>query len=188
MKYFLSLSFLALILLGAFISCSEKEEEPEATVVEEVEPVHPTTNLIRRKIELEEKLKAIIANTDLSGHQELKEAQANAREADQHFMTVQRQHPKLQKLFKKAAGWDGRSSSNNPNQKAKIASMMRDINLQIAEISTTLPELQSAKAAQAAARLKIHTTRRELAGKIPAAKEILVELDDIVSQLEAQRP
>ncbi|MDB4754630.1 hypothetical protein OAF84_05050 [Akkermansiaceae bacterium] len=66
--------------------------------------------------------------------------------------------------------------------------MMQEINTEIFKISSTLPELQSARNAQAQARKAIHNTRRQLADKIPRAKAILEELSEIDTKLAAQRP
>lgn len=66
--------------------------------------------------------------------------------------------------------------------------MMQEINTEIFKISSTLPELQAARNAQAQARKAIHNTRRQLADKIPRAKAILEELSEIDTKLAAQRP
>ena len=141
---------------------------------------------MRRKVGLEKQLESIIAKTDLSGQTQMKEAEAKAREADKHFLTVQRQHPKLQKLFKKASKVSGRYSHTDSTQTAKMAAMMQEINTEIYKISSTLPELQAARTEQVKAREAIHNTRRQLADKIPLAKEILEELSEIDTKLAAQ--
>jgi|GEM_PF-4780644 len=181
---------LALVVLGTTISCKKtKEEEPHSSSsATQEKQAHPAIDLMRRKVGLEKQLESIIAKADLSGQTQMKEAEAKAREADQHFLTVQRQHPKLQKLFKKASKVSGRYSPTDSTQNAKIAAMMQEINTEIYKISSTLPELQAARTAQVKARKEIHSTRRQLADKIPLAKEILEELSEIDTKLAAQRP
>ncbi|MDG2323617.1 MAG: hypothetical protein P8M08_08865 [Akkermansiaceae bacterium] len=187
--FFISFA-LALIVLGTAISCKEtKEEEPNSSSsATQEKKAHPAIDLVRRKVGLEKQLESIIAKADLSGQTQIKEAEAKAREADQHFFTVRSQHPKLQKLLKKAAKLRGRYSPTNSAQNAKTTTMMLEINTEIFKISSTLPELQAARNAQAQARKAIHNTRRQLADKIPRAKAILEELSEIDTKLAAQRP
>jgi hypothetical protein len=172
------------------ISCKNiKEEEPDSSSsATQGKKAHPAIDLVRRKVGLEKQLESIIAKADLSGQTQIKEAEAKAREADQHFLAVQNQHPQLQKLLKKAARLRGRYSPTNSAQNAKTTTMMLEINTEISKISSTLPELQAAKNAQAQARKAIHNTRRQLADKIPRAKAILEELSEIDTKLAAQRP
>ncbi|HBE97351.1 MAG TPA: hypothetical protein DDW68_09290 [Verrucomicrobiales bacterium] len=181
---------LAFVVLGTTISCKKtKEKEPDSSSsATQEKQAHPAIDLMRRKVGLEKKLESIIAKADLSGQTQMKEAEAEAREADQHFLTIQRQHPKLQKLFKKATKVRGRYSPTDSTQNAKMAAMMQEINTEIYKISSTLPELQAARTAQAKARKAIHNTRRQLADKIPLAKEILEELSEIDTKLATQRP
>ena len=181
---------LALVVLGTMISCKNiKEEEPDSSSsATQGKKAHPAIDLVRRKVGLEKQLESIIAKADLSGQTQIKEAEAKAREADQHFLAVQNQHPQLQKLLKKAARLRGRYSPTNSAQNAKTTAMMQEINTEISKISSTLPELQAAKNAQAQARKAIHNTRRQLADKIPRAKAILEELSEIDTKLAAQRP
>lgn len=185
-----ALLFLSLLLIGAFFSCSEKEdkETEDTSAPDTTKSSHPAVGMIRKKIELENQLEAIISKANLSGSKELKEVEEAAKEADLHFYSVQRHHPKLQKLYKKAAGWQGRRSSNNPSQKAKAAAMMKEIHTEITKVSATLPEVQTARSAQVAARQNIHTKKRELARDLPEAKAILAELAEIDAQLVAQQP
>lgn len=187
--FFISFA-LTLVVLGTAISCKdtkEKEPDPSSSAAQE-KKAHPAIDLVRRKVGLEKQLESIIAKADLSGQTQIKEAEAKAREADQHFLAVQSQHPKLQKLLKKAARLRGRYSPTNSAQNAKTTTMMLEINTEISKISSTLPELQAAKNAQAQARKAIHNTRRQLADKIPRAKAILEELSEIDTKLAAQRP
>ena len=181
---------LAFVFLGTLISCndSKEEETDNSDSVTTEKPKHPSIDLMHRKVDLDKQLETIIAKADLSGQTELKEAKAKAREADLNFMTVRNQHPKLQKLLKKASSWNGLQSFNNKAQNAKAAAMMNQINAEITKISATLPEIQAAKAAQEQARKGIHTTRRQLADKIPEAKAILEELNEITTKLAAERP
>ena len=181
---------LALVALGTMISCKNiKEEEPDSSSsATQGKKAHPAIDLVRRKVGLEKQLESIIAKADLSGQTQIKEAEAKAREADQHFLAVQNQHPQLQKLLKKAARLRGRYSPTNSAQNAKTTAMMQEINTEIFKISSTLPELQAARNAQAQARKAIHNTRRQLADKIPQAKAILEELSEIDTKLAAQRP
>ncbi len=181
---------LALVVLGTMISCKNiKEEEPDSTSsATQGKKAHPAIDLVRRKVGLEKQLESIIAKADLSGQTQIKEAEAKAREAGQHFLAVQNQHPQLQKLLKKAARLRGRYSPTNSAQNAKTTTMMLEINTEISKISSTLPELQAARNAQAQARKAIHNTRRQLADKIPQAKAILEELSEIDTKLAAQRP
>ncbi len=181
---------LALVALGTMISCKNiKEEEPDSSSsATQGKKAHPAIDLVRRKVGLEKQLESIIAKADLSGQTQIKEAEAKAREADQHFLAVQNQHPQLQKLLKKAARLRGRYSPTNSAQNAKTTTMMLEINTEISKISSTLPELQAARNAQAQARKAIHNTRRQLADKIPRAKAILEELSEIDTKLAAQRP
>ncbi|MDA8965070.1 hypothetical protein N9H09_02730 [bacterium] len=187
--FFISFA-LALVVLGTAISCKDtKEEGPDSSSsATQEKKAHPAIDLVRRKVGLEKQLESIIAKADLSGQTQIKEAEAKAREADQHFLTVRSQHPKLQKLLKKAARLRGRYSPTNSAQNAKTTTMMQEINTEIFKISSTLPELQAAKNAQAQARKAIHNTRRQLADKIPRAKAILEELSEIDTKLAAQRP
>ena len=187
--FFISFT-LTLVVLGTMISCKDiKEEEPDSSSsATQGKKAHPAIDLVRRKVGLEKQLESIIAKADLSGQTQIKEAEAKAREADQHFLAVQSQHPKLQKLLKKAARLRGRYSPTNSAQNAKTTTMMQEINTEIFKISSTLPELQSARNAQAQARKAIHNTRRQLADKIPRAKAILEELSEIDTKLAAQRP
>lgn len=187
--FFISFA-LALVVLGTAISCKDtKEEEPDSpSSATQEKKAHPAIDLVRRKVGLEKQLESIIAKADLSGQTQIKEAEDKAREADQHFLAVQSQHPKLQKLLKKAARLRGRYSPTNSTQNAKTATMMLEINTEISKISSTLPELQAARNAQAQARKAIHNTRRQLADKIPRAKAILEELSEIDTKLAAQRP
>ena len=187
--FFISFA-LALVVLGTAISCKDtKEEEPDSSSsATQEKKAHPAIDLVRRKVGLEKQLESIIAKADLSGQTQIKEAEAKAREADQHFLTVRSQHPKLQKLLKKAAKLRGRYSPTNSAQNAKTTTMMLEINTEIFKISSTLPELQAARNAQAQARKAIHNTRRQLADKIPRAKAILEELSEIDTKLAAQRP
>ena len=179
---------LALVVLGTTISCKQtKEQESDSlSSATQEKQAHPAIDLMRRKVGLEKQLESIIAKTDLSGQTQMKEAEAKAREADKHFLTVQRQHPKLQKLFKKASKVSGRYSHTDSTQTAKMATMMQEINTEIYKISSTLPELQAARTEQVKAREAIHNTRRQLADKIPLAKEILEELSEIDTKLAAQ--
>lgn len=181
---------LALVVLGTMISCKNiKEEEPDSSSsATQGKKAHPAIDLVRRKVGLEKQLESIIAKADLSGQTQIKEAEAKAREADQHFLAIQNQHPQLQKLLKKAARLRGRYSPTNSAQNAKTTTMMLEINTEISKISSTLPELQAARNAQAQARKAIHNTRRQLADKIPRAKAILEELSEIDTKLAAQRP
>lgn len=181
---------LALVVLGTMISCKNiKEEEPDSSSsATQGKKAHPAIDLVRRKVGLEKQLESIIAKADLSGQTQIKEAEAKAREADQHFLAIQNQHPQLQKLLKKAARLRGRYSPTNSAQNAKMTTMMLEINTEISKISSTLPELQAARNAQAQARKAIHNTRRQLADKIPRAKAILEELSEIDTKLAAQRP
>jgi chromosome segregation ATPase len=187
--FFISFA-LALVVLGTMISCKDiKEEEPDSSSsATQGKKAHPAIDLVRRKVGLEKQLESIIAKADLSGQTQIKEAEAKAREADQHFLAVQNQHPQLQKLLKKAARLRGRYSPTNSAQNAKTTAMMQEINTEIFKISSTLPELQAARNAQAQARKAIHNTRRQLADKIPQAKAILEELSEIDTKLAAQRP
>lgn len=181
---------LTLVVLGTMISCKDiKEEEPDSpSSATQAKKSHPAIDLVRRKVGLEKQLESIIAKADLSGQTQIKEAKAKAREADQHFLAVQNQHPQLQKLLKKAARLRGRYSPTNSAQNAKTTAMMQEINTEISKISSTLPELQAARNAQAQARKAIHNTRRQLADKIPQAKVIMEELSEIDTKLAAQRP
>ena len=187
--FFISFT-LTLVVLGTMISCKDiKEEEPDSSSsATQAKKAHPAIELVRRKVGLEKQLESIIAKADLSGQTQIKEAEAKAREADQHFLAVQNQHPQLQKLLKKAARLRGRYSPTNSAQNAKTTAMMQEINTEIFKISSTLPELQAARNAQAQARKAIHNTRRQLADKIPRAKAILEELSEIDTKLAAQRP
>lgn len=187
--FFISFT-LTLVVLGTMISCKDiKEEEPDSSSsATQGKKAHPAIDLVRRKVGLEKQLESIIAKADLSGQTQIKEAEAKAREADQHFLAVQNQHPQLQKLLKKAARLRGRYSPTNSAQNAKTTAMMQEINTEIFKISSTLPELQAARNAQAQARKAIHNTRRQLADKIPRAKAILEELSEIDTKLAAQRP
>ena len=187
--FFISFT-LTLVVLGTMISCKDiKEEEPDSSSsATQAKKAHPAIELVRRKVGLEKQLESIIAKADLSGQTQIKEAEAKAREADQHFLAVQNQHPQLQKLLKKAARLRGRYSPTNSAQNAKTTAMMQEINTEISKISSTLPELQAARNAQAQARKAIHNTRRQLADKIPRAKAILEELSEIDTKLAAQRP
>ncbi|MBL6923203.1 MAG: hypothetical protein ISR39_13640 [Akkermansiaceae bacterium] len=187
--FFISFT-LTLVVLGTMISCKDiKEEEPDSSSsATQGKKAHPAIDLVRRKVGLEKQLESIIAKADLSGQTQIKEAEAKAREADQHFLAVQNQHPQLQKLLKKAARLRGRYSPTNSAQNAKTTAMMQEINTEISKISSTLPELQAARNAQAQARKAIHNTRRQLADKIPRAKAILEELSEIDTKLAAQRP
>ena len=187
--FFISFT-LTLVVLGTMISCKDiKEEEPDSSSsATQAKKAHPAIELVRRKVGLEKQLESIIAKADLSGQTQIKEAEAKAREADQHFLAVQNQHPQLQKLLKKAARLRGRYSPTNSAQNAKTTAMMQEINTEIFKISSTLPELQAARNAQAQARKAIHKTRRQLADKIPQAKAILEELSEIDTKLAAQRP
>lgn len=187
--FFISFT-LTLVVLGTMISCKDiKEEEPDSSSsATQGKKAHPAIDLVRRKVGLEKQLESIIAKADLSGQTQIKEAEAKAREADQHFLAVQNQHPQLQKLLKKAARLRGRYSPTNSAQNAKTTAMMQEINTEISKISSTLPELQAARKAQAQARKAIHNTRRQLADKIPQAKVILEELSEIDTKLAAQRP
>jgi len=181
---------LTLVVLGTMISCKDiKVEEPDSSSsATQAKKAHPAIELVRRKVGLEKQLESIIAKADLSGQTQIKEAEAKAREADQHFLAVQNQHPQLQKLLKKAARLRGRYSPTNSAQNAKTTAMMQEINTEIFKISSTLPELQAARNAQAQARKAIHNTRRQLADKIPQAKVILEKLSEIDTKLAAQRP
>lgn len=187
--FFISFT-LTLVVLGTMISCKDiKEEEPDSSSsATQGKKAHPAIDLVRRKVGLEKQLESIIAKADLSGQTQIKEAEAKAREADQHFLAVQNQHPQLQKLLKKSARLRGRYSPTNSAQNAKTTAMMQEINTEISKISSTLPELQAARNAQAQARKAIHNTRRQLADKIPRAKAILEELSEIDTKLAAQRP
>lgn len=187
--FFISLA-LALGVLGTMISCKDiKEEEPDSSSsATQGKKAHPAIDLVRRKVGLEKQLESIIAKADLSGQTQIKEAEAKAQQADQHFLAVQNQHPQLQKLLKKAARLKGRYSPTNSAQNAKTTAMIQEINTEISKISSTLPELQAAKNAQAQARKAIHNTRRRLAYKIPRAKAILEELSEIDTKLAEQRP
>lgn len=187
--FFISFA-LTLVVLGTAISCKDtKEKEPDSSSsAAQEKKAHPAIDLVRRKVGLEKQLESIIAKADLSGQTQMKEAEAEARRADQHFLTVQRQHPKLRKLFKKATQLSGRYSPTGSAQNAKMAAMIQEINTEIYKISSTLPELQAARNAQAQARKAIHNTRRQLADKIPQAKVILEELSEIDTKLAAQRP
>ena len=187
--FFISFT-LTLVALGTMISCKNiKEEEPDSSSsATQGKKAHPAIDLVRRKVGLEKQLESIIAKADLSGQTQIKEAEAKAREADQHFLAVQNQHPQLQKLLKKAARLRGRYSPTNSAQNAKTTAMMQEINTEISKISSTLPELQAARNAQAQARKAIHNTRRQLADKIPQAKVIIEELSEIDTKLAAQRP
>lgn len=187
--FFISFT-LTLVVLGTMIGCKDiKEEEPDSSSsATQGKKAHPAIDLVRRKVGLEKQLESIIAKADLSGQTQIKEAEAKAREADQHFLAVQNQHPQLQKLLKKAARLRGRYSPTNSAQNAKTTAMMQEINTEIFKISSTLPELQAARNAQAQARKAIHNTRRQLADKIPRAKAILEELSEIDTKLAAQRP
>ena len=187
--FFISFT-LTLVVLGTMISCKDiKEEEPDSSSsATQAKKAHPAIELVRRKGGLEKQLESIIAKADLSGQTQIKKAEAKAREADQHFLAVQNQHPQLQKLLKKAARLRGRYSPTNSAQNAKTTAMMQEINTEIFKISSTLPELQAARNAQAQARKAIHNTRRQLADKIPRAKAILEELSEIDTKLAAQRP
>ena len=187
--FFISFT-LTLVVLGTMISCKDiKEEEPDSSSsATQGKKAHPAIDLVRRKVGLEKQLESIIAKADLSGQTQIKEAEAKAREADQHFLAVQNQHPQLQKLLKKAARLRGRYSPTNSAQNAKTTAMMQEINTEISKISSTLPELQAARNAQAQARKAIHETRRQLAHKIPQAKAILEELSEVDAKLAAQRP
>lgn len=190
MRLFFFSFALTLVVLGTVISCKDTKEEgpgPSSSATQE-KKAHPAIDLVRRKVGLEKQLESIIAKADLSGQTQIKEAEAKAREADQHFLTVRSQHPKLQKLLKKAARLRGRYSPTNSTQNAKTTAMMQEINTEIFKISSTLPELQAARNAQAQARKAIHNTRRQLADKIPQAKVILEELSEIDTKLAAQRP
>ena len=190
MRLFFNSFALALVVLGTTISCKDtKEEEPDSSSsTTQGKKAHPAIDLVRRKVGLEKQLESIIAEADLSGQTQVKEAEAEAREADQHFLAVQSQHPKLQKLLKKSARLRGLYSPTNSAQNAKTTTMMLEINTEISKISSTLPELQAARNAQAQARKAIHNTRRQLADKIPQAKAILEELSEIDTKLAAQRP
>ena len=190
MKLFFISFALALVVLGTMNSCKDtKEEAPDSSSsATQGEKAHPAIDLVRRKVGLEKQLESIIAKADLSGQTQVKEAEAKAQEADQHFLAVQSQHPKLQKLLKKAARLRGRYPHTNSAQNAKTTAVMQEINTEIFKISSTLPELQAARNAQAQARKAIHNTRRQLADKIPRAKAILEELSEIYTKLAAQRP
>ena len=190
MRLFVVSLALALVVLGTTISCKDtKEEEPDSSIsTTQGKKAHPAIDLVRRKVGLEKQLESIIAKADLSGQTQVKEAEAKAQEADQHFLAVQSQHPKLQKLLKKAARLRGRYPPTNSAQNAKTTAVMQEINTEIFKISSTLPELQAARNAQAQARKAIHNTRRQLADKIPLAKAILEELSEIYTKLAAQRP
>ena len=126
---------LALVVLGTTLSCKKtKEEEPDSSSsATQEKQAHPAIDLMRRKVGLEKQLESIIAKADLSGQTQMKEAEAEAREADQHFLTIQRQHPKLQKLFKKATKVRGRYSPTDSTQNAKMAAMMQEINAAMGE-------------------------------------------------------
>ena len=190
MRLFFISSTLTLVVLGTMISCKDIKEEElgSPSSATQAKKAHPAIDLVRRKVSLEKQLESIIAKADLSGQTQIKEAEAKAREADQHFLAVQNQHPQLQKLLKKAARLRGRYSPTNSTQNAKTTAMMQEINTEIFKISSTLPELQAARNAQAQARKAIHNTRRQLADKIPRAKAILEELSEIDTKLAAQRP
>lgn len=190
MRLFFISSTLTLVVLGTMISCKDIKEEElgSPSSATQAKKAHPAIDLVRRKVGLEKQLESIIAKADLSGQTQIKEAEAKAREADQHFLAVQNQHPQLQKLLKKAARLRGRYSPTNSTQNAKTTAMMQEINTEIFKISSTLPELQAARNAQAQARKAIHNTRRQLADKIPQAKVILEELSEIDTKLAAQRP
>ena len=118
--FFISFT-LTLVVLGTMISCKDiKEEEPDSSSsATQGKKAHPAIDLVRRKVGLEKQLDSIIAKADLSGQTQIKEAEAKAREADQHFLAVQNQHPQLQKLLKKAARLRGRYSPTNSAQNAK---------------------------------------------------------------------
>lgn len=190
MRLFFVSFAVALVVLGSIISCKDiKEKEPDSSnSATQEKKAHPAIDLVKRKVGLEKQLESIIAKADLSGQTKIKEAEAKAREADQHFLAVQSQHPKLQKLLKKAGRLRGRYSPTNSAQNGKTTAMMQEINTEISKISSTLPELQAARNAQAQARKAIHKTRRQLADKIPQAKAILEELSEIDTKLAVQRP
>ena len=185
------LFLLSLLLLAALVNCSEDKEKTEdldSTSTEDNERPNPYVALVREKIALQQQLESIIAKADVGTHQELQEVKDEAKEADRHFYTLQRQHPKLQKLYKKAAILQNRRSSGNTLPKADVAAAIMEINTEIAKVSATIPEIRTAKSSQAKARRAILDKKRELARDLPEAQAILSKLAEIDAQLVDPQP
>lgn len=145
-------------------------------------------SLLNEKLKLGQELDRLIAGANLDSNAQLKVIKDSIQQTQAEFTEIRQTHPRLLKLNRDLAKWQGEArsarSSGRADLAAKANSKMMAIRGEIRETTSKIPEIATLEESILDLQQQAKDLRHTLAGQTPEGKKIMERITAIEAEIK----